>query len=353
MMRPNDILPSIALELDISLFELMQANSSDAMTLCPDESSHMPNQERIFQLRPIDSQIFNRSPAIDGVLLLTDESIRFEPYRYRKAPKPIKLNLLGYVQSVIRPHPCEVLMDEILSQDSLAILRVSLLREIVGTEIVVYEFAARLSELTPFQALLESRARAIQAAHNFMPSIHVLRKPREAIAPPVLSMIESTILTPSETGQIHGALPLRFKRYGWQVLYRSSCDGCSYTALSSAVRKRIGVLLVLKTSLGDKIGVFVTNEIGLNPRNLPTAGDAFVFSFTAGFGVYRWSRTAPFFVTANEGELAVGGNGSAAIWIDGELLHAFSERCTVFNSPVLSSHPQFDVYEIEAWHIGH
>jgi hypothetical protein len=174
----------------------------------------------------------------------------------------------------------------------------------------------------------------------------------EPVVDPALREGDSTILSGADTGHIRRCFPARFKKYGWRLLYRASSDGCSFTAFSSAVRKKVGVLLVFKTNLDDKIGVFVTNEIELNRRHVAGTGDAFVFSFTPGFGMHRWSRSSNFFVTASETELVVGGGGSAAIWVDGQFLHAFSERCPVFNSPMLTSRPQFDVYEMEAWHIG-
>jgi hypothetical protein len=307
-------------------------------------------------LEPIDSQIFNRSPAINGSLLLLDDCIRFEPYPSPTPLGPIVLNLLGYVSSTLRPHPCEVPIDElprgesltIVTVDLIVIVTVTLRKDLHGPEIEVYEFTGWLSELTPFQAILEARARAMQAAPNARP----VPTPIPILLPPAIREGDSAILSAADSGHIRGAFPSRFKKYGWRLLYRSSRDGCSFTAFSSAVRKKPSVLLVFRTHLEEKIGVFLTNEIALNAGHVLGTGDAFVFSFTPRFEAHRWARTAEFFVAASDRELAVGGGGSAAIWIDGEFLHAFSERCAAFSSPMLTKEPRFDLYEIEAWYIG-
>jgi hypothetical protein len=71
------------------------------------------------------------------------------------------------------------------------------------------------------------------------------------------------------------------------------------------------------------------------------------------FVVYEWSKSNQYFISSTEQEIAIGGGGASAIWIDANLLTAFSEICPTFDSPSLTKEIRFKILNMEAWKIEH
>ena len=346
VVRPGETLMSIAIRHNVTVLMIQQANHRISLDIVPGETLLIPIcDDKDVQLDAIDSQIFNKTPPVDGLLMLLDEFVRFEPYR--KRIKPLMWSLVGLV--------CKMADDTTLS-----LLTLKLLSDLVAMDRVEeLVFTGKLGEMKRFQAVMELRARAAQAAVSFTPPPAAqFQKPKKQVATsfvlpdPVLAEGASQVISAIESGDIKVALPRRFQRYSWSLIYRISKDGSSYTSMSQALRRKRSVLLLIRTSDGEKIGAFAPNGFSVGDTKVNSNGEAFVFTFTPSFTRYKWARTSEFFISLSQEELMVGGCGSAAIWIDGLFLNGFSERCNAFNSPPLTATPQFRVSELELWFVG-
>lgn len=361
--KPGDTLQSIALMFDIPLLFLKQTNQNIySVDIVPGDVIKIVHptaaQKR---LDPIDSQIFNKKKAIDGALIILDDYIRFEPRKSKY--KPLMLNLVGFISTKIDPHPCEIdaLPDEMLSEDSLALLTVNILTDPgKSSSYETFVFTGRLKELQEFQVTMESRASsAKRKKHYVQPSIAALSEPhpknrtRSNASAPKLAFKEneSTVLPYNESAELRGSLPRRFQIDDWHLRYRLSLDGTSMTAFIQKTRSMKASVLLIKTSTGDIIGAFMSNGI-LGSQISFTSGETFVFSYTPSFEKYQWARTIQYLISVDDNGIIIGGCGAAAIWIDCHLLNAFSEKCSAFNSPPLATKIQFKIIDLEMWEIG-
>jgi hypothetical protein len=270
--------------------------------------------------------------------------------------KPIVLLLTDLVPmgAILGPHPCGWAsdLDGPSDADQLALLTVNFTR---GDCPETYVFSAPTHELAVFQAEMELRAQLIQEQANAPPPPRAgPSRSRKSMGDltPALQDGDSAILTPAASVHLRSSLPRRFRRYSWHLLYRASRDGYSFTAVAGAVRQKDALLMVVMTRANDIIGLFANAGVALERHQVLHNGESFVFTCTPKFASYTWSRTTNFQFAMSPEEISVAGGGSAAIWIDDRFLHGFSEKCAAFNSPPLAALPQFEVAEIEMWHIG-
>jgi hypothetical protein len=133
-----------------------------------------------------------------------------------------------------------------------------------------------------------------------------------------------------------------------------SRDGSSFFAFSSALLLKEVTILMVRLASGEIIGAFAKQGFTTEKSGGKSTGDAFVFCFSGKFefSCYQWSRAVPFFCSTSESGVIVGGGSYAAIWLDGNLLRGFSEKCTAFNSPPLVAKSPFQVMELEVWQIS-
>ena len=74
-----------------------------------------------------------------------------------------------------------------------------------------------------------------------------------------------------------------------------------------------------------------------------------MFSCVPQFHAYKWQNSNEYFISSSKDEISIGGGGAAAIWINGDFLHAFSEPCPTFGSPVLTQTSNFKILDVEVW----
>ncbi|KAH0800151.1 TLD family protein [Histomonas meleagridis] len=352
----DDTLQLIALKFGVPIFSIRQINN--IQDVIPGDKIIIELDSTLNNLNPIDSQIFNRPAPINGLLLLLDECIRFDPYS--KSIKPITIDIKGLVASTIEPHPCELFSfpDEVISEDSLSLLTVYFLYILDDdTSLDTYVFTGKLSELTEYQKVLETRAAKLQAEINYTPPpltkfMTPPEKSKKSIEKPAFSDGESSILDSSSSIPLRSSLPLRFKTLKWFLKYRLSRDGVSYQALSSTLKRIRSCVILIKTSTGDTIGFFSSNGVSVSSTSSYGSGDSFVFTYTPQFVCYRWARTAKYFTYYSQDELMCGSSNAAAIYLDRNLMKGFSEKCKAFNSLQLTSKVQFKVIDLEVWGIG-
>ena len=361
--QADDTFFKIALKFDISILNLKKQNPGIS-TLKPGLVLNVTQKHEKLRVFPIDSQIFDRIPPIDGVLILQDSQILFQPRptKHNKKPKDITIDLLGFIDSNLTPHPCEFFdeVDEILPDDCLALLHVSYLSiPDDPTSIELIQFAGMLQELRNFKIAMELKAARFQNRNNYVRPllstfIKPAKEPKRRISTFTLETLEGTdpssIVTPEQIQCIRDSLPSRLRHCKWSLLYDLSKDGSSFTSFSTKVKGKEHCILLLKTQDGDIFGAF--SAAGFSPdKSYYANGETYVFTFFPSFAAYKWSKTTTYFVTVSPEELSVGGAGGAAIWIDDKFLNGFSEKCNAFNSPPLASDADFTLVRLEVWYI--
>ncbi|OHT08834.1 hypothetical protein TRFO_22596 [Tritrichomonas foetus] len=160
----------------------------------------------------------------------------------------------------------------------------------------------------------------------------------------------SEILLPEDFTSLRTSLPYRYKNGNWRLLFQLSRDGCSYSSFFKRTENLYPIVLVLKTDNNERIGAFASRGFQFSQQYYGS-GETFVFKLTPKYEFYTWSQANKYFIASSEEEISIGGGGSSAIWIDGNLLSAFSESCSTFNSPGLTSNYNFKINDLEAWKI--
>jgi hypothetical protein len=163
--------------------------------------------------------------------------------------------------------------------------------------------------------------------------------------------VQSTIIDDETAAEIRRAMPTRFRNAEWGRLFQLSTDGSSYGTFFQATENVAPAVLVVRTDRGDRFGCY-SSEGFKNSKQYYGTGETFVFQITPAFAAFGWTNASDFFVASSDDEIAIGGGGNSAIWIDRYMLKGFSEACPTFGSPHLASQKRFRVMDMEAWGIG-
>jgi len=356
--QEGETLPVIAAKYGLSILWLTQNNprlaeirTGDRINVAKPYLSNEP-------LSPIDSQIFDRIVPVDGFLTLNDHYIVFES---NEDEDSMRINLHGYFDSELVLHPCESNeCDNSLKDDSLALITVHYL-DIPDdpTSIEIITFTGKLKELRRFREKLENIAHVYQTDIGYtipdlMTYIQSTRRSKQQAHFKVskLDMCgeSSKLLSTKEINLIRESFSARYRSCKWHLCFRLSRDGSSYTQFTHQVKGRDSSVMIIKTHKGDIIGAFSAS--GFNPETCSVfSGETFVFTFYPSYSAFKWAKTTQFYISITSDELMIGGGGGAAIWLDGQFLSSFSEKCNAFNSPPLASSVQFNVVEMEIWEI--
>lgn len=362
IVQEGDTLDSICKTYGVSLFALKNENNLELTDeLIPDLILKLPERDDpAVDPRPIDSQIFDAQHPIDGTLNLNSRQVSFTPLS--STEKPITIDILCFVHSEVKPHPCEICIDdEIIDSNSLALISIYYLDStsyIKNLHCIV--FTGKLQELNSFQRKLQCRVTNIQNERNFHPPpfsyFGRVRNPNSStpsfrLEPDVILHGDSRIFSQDDLRKIRKSFPSRYTENQWWLAFSIARDGVNFTSFESNVRRADICLLALKTSVGDRFGAFVSHGFK-GSRQYFTSGESFLFTFVPEYTTYKWARTGPFFVASSPTEIAIGGGSGAAIWLDGKFLNGFSEGCQPFNSLPLASSVQFKIDDLEVWEIG-
>jgi hypothetical protein len=161
---------------------------------------------------------------------------------------------------------------------------------------------------------------------------------------------ESEVLAMGEINQLRLALPYRMRKLPWEKVYAARQEGVSLSTMVARAERRMPILLVILTAERTKIGAYLPT--GLKPlRGYSGSGETFVFHFTPEIQVYRWSQKNTFFSSVSGEDIAVGGGNGSAIFLTRALRRGFSSPCETFDSAMLTSKEQFDIIDVELWHV--
>jgi hypothetical protein len=162
----------------------------------------------------------------------------------------------------------------------------------------------------------------------------------------------SAVLGADDVDQVRLALPYRMRKLPWERAFAASTDGVALSTMFERADRRMPLLMVVLTAERTKIGAYLPT--GLRPlRSYGGSGETFVFHFTPDIQVYRWSQKNAFFTSVAQDEIAVGGGSGSAIYLAGALRRGFSSSCETFDSVRLTGKQQFEILDVELWHVRH
>lgn len=166
---------------------------------------------------------------------------------------------------------------------------------------------------------------------------------------PIL-MDPSTLLEDTHIEKLAARLPARVQGYPWRLAYSTVVHGTSLKTLY----RNLGdvdcpVLLVIKDMENQIFGAFSTHPFRVSEHYYGT-GETFLYAFSPEIKVFRWTGENSYFVKGNLDSLQFGGGGGhLALWLDADLYHGTTSKCSTYNNQPLSPQQDFTVQILEVW----
>lgn len=398
--QSGDTLASISIMFDIPVDHLRRQNKLFSDNIFPgDTLSVRPplNPERI---DPIQAGIFNPKKRRDdhnGTLYILGDTLRFES----QTCKPLNLPLLGHIESAILPHPHNGSSKQMLdfqTDDSMFFFIYTFLMDPYDDKtLTTYYFSVTYGQIKDFFLFFQKTVEEVQRAHNYAqrdpdslpreqsisrvshitspspppevqnrfakirnknpimslpptrtPPVRIRPRATERLPDIALNDGMSNILSDDDILKLRRAVPHRYVNHNWTLLYQISRDGCSYRTFYMKTERKSPVLFALKSDTNERFGAYISTGFKLS-KNYYGSGETFIFKLDPTFQPFKWSEANQYFISTSENEIAIGGGGASAIWIDGHLFKAFSEPCPTFGSPSLTSKIDFKIIDLEVW----
>ncbi|XP_051731327.1 nuclear receptor coactivator 7-like isoform X1 [Ctenopharyngodon idella] len=166
---------------------------------------------------------------------------------------------------------------------------------------------------------------------------------------PVL-MDPSALLEDTHIEKLSTRLPARVQGYPWRLVYSTVVHGTSLKTLyRNLMELDCPVLMVIKDMDNQIFGAFSTHPFRVSEHCYGT-GETFLYSFCPEIKVYRWTGENSYFVKGNTDSLQIGGGGGRlGLWLDADLYHGTTSKCSTFNNLPLSSKQDFTIQNLEVW----
>uniref|UniRef100_A0A673MK84 Nuclear receptor coactivator 7-like n=1 Tax=Sinocyclocheilus rhinocerous TaxID=307959 RepID=A0A673MK84_9TELE len=166
---------------------------------------------------------------------------------------------------------------------------------------------------------------------------------------PVL-MDASALLEDTHIEKLSTRLPARVQGYPWRLVYSTVVHGTSLKTLyRNLLELDCPVLMVIKDMDNQIFGAFSTHPFRVSEHCYGT-GETFLYSFCPEIKVYRWTGENSYFVKGNTDSLQIGGGGGRlGLWLDADLYHGTTSKCSTFNNLPLSSKQDFTIQNLEVW----
>ncbi|MCI4395815.1 hypothetical protein PGIGA_G00196370 [Pangasianodon gigas] len=163
-------------------------------------------------------------------------------------------------------------------------------------------------------------------------------------------MDPSTLFEDTHIEKLAARLPARVQGYPWRLAYSTVVHGTSLKTLYRNLGELdCPVLLVIKDMNDQVFGVFSTHPFRVSEHYYGT-GETFLYTFNPEIKVFRWTGENSYFVKGNLDSLQIGGGGGRiGLWLDADLYHGTTSKCSTFNNQPLSSQQDFTVQNLEVW----
>ncbi|XP_025090916.1 oxidation resistance protein 1-like isoform X2 [Pomacea canaliculata] len=164
---------------------------------------------------------------------------------------------------------------------------------------------------------------------------------------------ESSILNAKQIYELSESLPPRTIGYKWSLIYSTAKHGFSLNRLYREMAHLDSpVLLVVMDTAGYIFGAFINTPLKVSDHFYGT-GECCLWAFRNELKMYRWTGQNTFFIKGNFDSISIGASeGKFGLWLDGDLYHGRSHRCSTFDNEVLSSSEDFLLKGLEAWSFG-
>jgi hypothetical protein len=161
---------------------------------------------------------------------------------------------------------------------------------------------------------------------------------------------ETVMLTNQRLLQLTVSLPRRLIGYDWKLIYSTFCHGISLKTLYRNMLHVTGPVIVLVQAKEEEVfGALLSDPLRISEHSYGT-GECFLFTFYPEYKCFGWTGNDPYFIKCNLDSFVVGGgDGRYGLWIDDNLYHGSTQRCTTFNNEDLTSDKEFICQGLEAW----
>ncbi|XP_036438177.1 nuclear receptor coactivator 7 isoform X1 [Colossoma macropomum] len=166
---------------------------------------------------------------------------------------------------------------------------------------------------------------------------------------PIL-MDPSTLLEDTHIEKLAARLPARVQGYPWRLAYSTVVHGTSLKTLYRNLGEvDCPVLLVIKDMDNQVFGAFSTHPFRVSEHYYGT-GETFLYTFSPEIKMFCWTGENSYFVKGNLDSLQIGGGGGhLGLWLDADLYHGTTSKCSTFNNQPLSSQQDFTIQNLEVW----
>jgi len=161
----------------------------------------------------------------------------------------------------------------------------------------------------------------------------------------------SAIIADEQFEVLWSWLPHKFAITDPTPLFSSKTDGFSYKYFLEKSAKEYPTILVVKTTLGEVFGAFVTDPWAIH-RGYYGTRDCFLWTFSPKPQKYGWVEGSPdYFMLITPQMLQVGGGDGMGLWIDKDFQNGRTEKCNAFqNSPLTKDgRSDFEIAAIELY----
>lgn len=374
--QPNDSLSSISLKFRVTVAWIKLLNPNLDSNIHPGQSIIIMKPEILDECITIKNiKVFPAEANDKGILRCDKVSLRYLPDS--SYGKPLVINLLGHLESAIMPHPTFMLtpgFTDPFADNALSLFVISYITDFNTNKFETISFEGLRGDLLKLHHNLLLKAEAAQSAKQFVvPDINSAAAQRRNrtisdLTPEMNAHRNATnkkrnklrqinvvgsnkILTLQEMEEIRLCLPYQYINAGWKLLFQLSNDGSSYLSFFEKTRNIQPVVLLILTDKKEKIGAYISKGLKVQ-RNFYGNGETFVFKYHPTFSYYRWTNANQYFVSSSKDEIAIGGGGASALWVDSCFISAISEPCPTFNSPALTSVPHFKIVDCEVWQLS-
>ncbi|MCO5556553.1 hypothetical protein L7F22_010103, partial [Adiantum nelumboides] len=166
----------------------------------------------------------------------------------------------------------------------------------------------------------------------------------------------STILSEALRGSLCTHLPTLVRGREWVLLYSTWKHGISLRTLYRRSTHLSGsCLLAVEDGKGVVFGGLLTGP--LNPSTKPKfqgTHDSFVFTtVSADFGTFHTTGANRYYQLCTNDKLGLGGGGTFALRLDGDLMHGSSGLSETFGNCCLAHSQEFNIKHVELWGFAH
>jgi hypothetical protein len=287
--------------------------------------------------------------------------LRFDAESRNGGPIPqVQINLIGILETKIIPDPSVALLMNFTNppedKSIPSLLLITYLEDMFDSSSVkTILFSGITRDLDAFQQVIGTISKDLQRRLLF--EIPDLSPPKtgkklksERPTDFVLIPAPPGFLDVNEIGQLRLALPMRMRPLSWDRVFKASIDGVSLGTMYHQSGRKMPLLLLVQTTDHGKIGAYLPTGLA-RVKGYTGTGETFVFGFSPGIRVYRWSHKNEHFYVASETDISIGGGGGSAIFLTDALQHGFTSPCDTFDSEILTQKNQFDIMDVEVWHI--